>query len=287
MSTDTAHRAVNEQARTHDAAAKPEARQGYFPAGRLPWLDARLASMRERREDFLRAARGESRGHLVLVMDGEEGSTVHAGEPQISPVWTCIKRLADVCFASVLLLLAAPVMIVVAATVAASGGPILFRQARVGRHGEMFRLVKFRTMVPDAESKLNALLLSNPELRKEWDLTQKLQDDPRITRYGAFLRHSSLDELPQLFNVLAGHMSIVGPRPVIPDELARYGASARWYTAVKPGVTGLWQVSGRNDTSYARRVALDVHYVRMQRIWLDAFILVKTIYVVLLGKGAH
>jgi len=131
------------------------------------------------------------------------------------------------------------------------------------------------------------VLRQDPARQEEWIRTQKLQDDPRITVVGSFLRHSSLDELPQLFNVLAGDMSLVGPRPVVPDELARYGASARWYTAVKPGVTGLWQVSGRNDTCYTRRVALDVHYVRSQKLWLDAFILLKTVYVVLLGKGAH
>lgn len=251
-------------------------------------VQARFESWRERFAGASRAVRGASGGHLLLVpTEGNAAAGVFPVKPGLSLRWVKTKRAMDIVLAGAMILLLSPVMLIVAAFVASSGRPILFRQTRIGRDGQPFKLVKFRTMVPDAEARLRQVLQSDPVLQEEWNLTQKLQNDPRITRSGGFLRRSSLDELPQLFNVLAGDMSLVGPRPVIPDELARYGASAPWYTAVKPGVTGLWQVSGRNDTCYVRRVSLDVHYVRSQKLWLDLFILVKTVYVVLLGKGAH
>lgn len=251
-------------------------------------LRAWLEGARTRMRIALQSARGESKAFLTVVTPASGAAIPEKlATPEVSALWRRVKRAADIALASVLLLLASPVMAIVAASVGMTGSPVLFRQSRVGKDGRIFQLVKFRSMVPDAEEKLQAVLRANPELQKEWDLTQKLQNDPRITRLGLFLRRSSLDELPQLLNVLAGDMSIVGPRPVVPDELERYGAASPWYLAVRPGVTGLWQVSGRNDTSYARRVSLDVHYVRSQKLWLDAFILVKTAYVVLLGKGAH
>ncbi|MEO0972370.1 MAG: sugar transferase, partial [Pseudomonadota bacterium] len=168
-----------------------------------------------------------------------------------------------------------------------SGGPILFRQRRIGRRGEMFSCWKFRTMVPDAQQALQRVLDADPAARAEWQRDQKLRDDPRVTRIGNFLRRTSLDELPQLLNVLRGEMSLVGPRPVVKDELVRYGSRARYYLSVKPGLTGLWQISGRNDTSYSRRVALDVFYVKNCSLQFDIWILWRTVGVVLCGFGAY
>jgi lipopolysaccharide/colanic/teichoic acid biosynthesis glycosyltransferase len=151
----------------------------------------------------------------------------------------------------------------------------------------MFECLKFRTMVPDADRELHTLLESNEELKAEWIQNHKLKDDPRITAIGRFLRRTSLDELPQLWNVLRGDMSLVGPRPIVREELLRYGRSASVYLAVKPGITGLWQTTGRNNTDYRRRVAMDVYYVRNQSLWLDAYILLRTTGVVLGGTGAY
>jgi lipopolysaccharide/colanic/teichoic acid biosynthesis glycosyltransferase len=142
-------------------------------------------------------------------------------------------------------------------------------------------------MVPNADQVLRDLLESNPELRAEWVRDHKLRNDPRVTRLGRFLRRTSLDELPQLLNVLRGEMSLVGPRPVVREELLRYGRNVKTYLAAKPGITGLWQVTGRNDTDYRRRVVLDTYYVRNQNLLLDLYILAKTTAVVLGGNGAY
>jgi exopolysaccharide production protein ExoY len=167
------------------------------------------------------------------------------------------------------------------------GGPAFFSQERLGRHGRRFRCLKFRTMAVDADARLAELLARDPQARLEWSLNQKLQDDPRVTRIGAFLRRSSLDELPQLFNVIRGEMSLVGPRPIVAAELIRYGVHIRHYYAVRPGLTGLWQVSGRNDVSYRRRVVMDVAYVRSHGLMANLEILAKTVPVVLLRRGAY
>jgi lipopolysaccharide/colanic/teichoic acid biosynthesis glycosyltransferase len=142
-------------------------------------------------------------------------------------------------------------------------------------------------MVPDADAVLTKYLETHPELKEEWLRDQKLRNDPRITRTGRFLRKTSLDELPQLWNVLRGEMSLVGPRPIVEAEIERYGANFALYTRVLPGLTGLWQVSGRNDTTYPERVALDSYYVRNWSVWLDLYILARTVWVVLAGKGAY
>jgi exopolysaccharide production protein ExoY len=151
----------------------------------------------------------------------------------------------------------------------------------------MFPCLKFRTMIPNADQVLRDLLESDPELRAEWVRDHKLRNDPRVTRLGRFLRRTSLDELPQLLNVLRGEMSLVGPRPVVREELLRYGRNVNTYLAAKPGITGLWQVTGRNDTDYRRRVVLDTYYVRNQNLLLDLYILLKTTGVVLGGSGAY
>jgi lipopolysaccharide/colanic/teichoic acid biosynthesis glycosyltransferase len=200
-----------------------------------------------------------------------------------------LKRGLDILGASLLLLLALPMMVLAALAIRlGDGGPILIAQERVGQHGRRFRCLKLRSMVIDAEAVLNRLLQADPEARREWALRRKLRRDPRVTPVGRFLRASSLDELPQLLNVLRGEMSLVGPRPVLASELAEhYGASGTaHYLAVRPGLTGLWQVSGRSDTSYRQRVQLDIAYVRQISLGLDLLILLRTAWVVLVGRGA-
>jgi exopolysaccharide production protein ExoY len=190
--------------------------------------------------------------------------------------------------ALLLLLLLAPLLLLVAFLIwRRDGAPILFAHYRVGLDGKMFRCMKFRTMLRDSEPLLAALLASSPQARAEWQRDQKLEKDPRVTAVGNFLRRTSLDELPQLINVLRGEMNLVGPRPITVGELTRYGR-VRWhYLSVRPGITGLWQVSGRNNTSYAERVAFDKHYVEKRSAWLDARILMKTVHVVLARDGAR
>lgn len=168
-----------------------------------------------------------------------------------------------------------------------SPGPIIFSHNRIGRGGKVFPCYKFRTMVVDAEAELEKFLIKHPDRRKEWEEQQKLKDDPRITRAGRFLRKTSLDELPQLFNVLRGEMSLVGPRPIVQNEIEKYRQYIEDYYLVRPGLTGYWQVSGRSDTSYDERVQMDSWYVRNWSIWLDIVILFRTIKVVLRGRGAY
>lgn len=168
-----------------------------------------------------------------------------------------------------------------------SPGPIIFKHIRIGKDGKPFPCYKFRTMCVDAKERLAELLESDPEARAEWERDFKLKNDPRITRSGAFLRKTSLDELPQIFNVLKGEMSLVGPRPIIEEELARYGDYVADYLMVKPGITGMWQVSGRSDIDYTERVLLDSWYVRNWSVWVDIMLLYRTFAVVLEKKGAY
>ena len=198
------------------------------------------------------------------------------------------KRAMDIVIASAALLAAAPFFLVVSLMVRMEGGPAFYAHPRVGRLGSIFGCLKFRSMVVDSQARLDALLAADPAARAEWDATRKLKNDPRITRIGRFLRATSLDELPQLINVLRGEMAIVGPRPVTPTELDQYyGAAAAHYLTVRPGITGLWQVSGRSDTSYDQRVALDVAYVSQPSLLADLRILIKTPVAVLSRRGAH
>ncbi len=198
------------------------------------------------------------------------------------------KRALDIAGAGALLLLGAPVFLLLAVLVRADGGPAFYAHERVGRGGRRFGCLKFRSMVVDSAARLEALLAADPAARTEWEATRKLRHDPRITWIGRFLRATSLDELPQLLNVLRGDMSLVGPRPVVAAELAaHYGAAAEHYLSVRPGITGLWQVSGRSDTSYAQRVALDVRYATNPSLLADVRILLRTPAAVLLRRGAY
>jgi Undecaprenyl-phosphate galactose phosphotransferase WbaP len=181
----------------------------------------------------------------------------------------------------------APLILTIAVVLWVQGGPIIYKHRRIGRDGRTFECMKFRTMVPNAEQVLRNLLEAHPELKVEWVRDHKLRNDPRVTGIGCFLRRTSLDELPQLLNVLRGEMSLVGPRPIVREELLRYGRNVRDYIAAKPGITGLWQVMGRNDTDYRRRVVLDTYYVRNQSLLLDVYILLKTTGVVLRRSGAY
>ncbi len=197
------------------------------------------------------------------------------------------KRLFDVMSAACLLLVLSPIMFIIALALKLEGGSVLFAHTRVGKNGRAFRCYKFRSMVPNAEEKLQKLLQQNVQLKAEWDREHKLKDDPRISKLGAYLRRNSLDELPQLLNVLKSEMSLVGPRPIVREELQKYGLEKSYYLMVRPGMTGLWQVSGRNDLDYETRVYLDAWYVKNWSLWYDLAILFKTIKVVLWRNGAY
>ncbi|WP_241127763.1 sugar transferase [Novosphingobium terrae] len=196
-------------------------------------------------------------------------------------------RVADIVLASILLVIIAPVMILIAVAVyIIDPGPVLFFHMRVGRFGKSFPCIKFRSMICNAEQALIAVLAADPVKRLAWEQNQKLEDDPRITKLGKFLRKSSLDELPQLFNVLRGDMSLVGPRPITLAEVPRYGRWIVSYSSVRPGITGLWQVSGRSSVSYRRRVALDVAYVQRRSMRLYGKIVLGTIPAVLKAQDS-
>jgi len=198
-----------------------------------------------------------------------------------------VKRQLDLLGAVVLAIVFSPLMVAIFLFMRRSGGSVIYKHRRVGRDGRLFECPKFRTMVPNADQILRDLLERDPALKAEWVQDHKLRNDPRITQLGRFLRRTSLDELPQLWNVVRGEMSLVGPRPVVREELLRYGRNVGAYLAAKPGITGLWQVTGRNNTDYRRRVVLDTYYVRNQNLALDLFILIKTTGVVVRGKGAY
>jgi lipopolysaccharide/colanic/teichoic acid biosynthesis glycosyltransferase len=195
-----------------------------------------------------------------------------------------LKTGIDRFFAVLLLLILSPLLAVIAALVrATSHGPIIHRRRVVGLFGNEFDAFKFRTMVADADQ----VLEQSTDLRREFDANIKLRDDPRRTTVGRWLRKTSLDELPQLVNVLRGEMSLVGPRMIAPDEMPKFGAALEKRLSVKPGLTGLWQVSGRQELDYSERIALDLHYVDNRSLWLDLTILLKTIPAVLSMRGAY
>ena len=198
------------------------------------------------------------------------------------------KRALDVTLALAMLAFLSPaIVVVVAAMLVADGRPLCFAHTRVGKDGRRFACLKFRTMCRDAPERLEALLASCPDARREWEACRKLTRDPRVHPLGDFLRRSSLDEIPQLVNVLRGEMSLVGPRPVTEDELGLYKDAAAHYLAQRPGVTGLWQVSGRSDTTYRERVELDTRYARTRSLPLDLRILCRTVIVVLAMRGSR
>ena len=197
-------------------------------------------------------------------------------------------RLADILISLTAILFLLPGLVLVAVLVKLQdGGPVIFAQSRIGKDMRPFKCLKFRSMHTNAGELLASLLENDPQARAEWEADHKLRNDPRITRLGNFMRKTSLDELPQLFNVLVGDMSLVGPRPIVEAEVVKYGRSMRHYCRRVPGITGLWQVSGRNDVSYTRRVALDRLFTRRLSIKLYAFILVMTVPAVLLRRGSY
>ncbi|MFW5655448.1 MAG: sugar transferase [Roseicyclus sp.] len=198
------------------------------------------------------------------------------------------KRSADIVLAGSALVMLSPLFLGLFLLMKARmPGPFLYAHERVGHGGRRFRCLKLRTMCMDGDAVLRRHLAADPDARREWDETRKLRNDPRVTPLGRVLRELSLDELPQFLNVVAGDMSLVGPRPVVADELDRYGMSRRHYVSVRPGVTGLWQISGRNETSYARRVALDRYYASRRSHALDLAILVRTVPAVVASRGAY
>jgi lipopolysaccharide/colanic/teichoic acid biosynthesis glycosyltransferase len=204
---------------------------------------------------------------------------------QVAPL---LGRTLDLSLALIALIVFGPLMLMLTLVVAAERkGPVLFRHTRIGRNGKSFRVLKFRSMHVNGDAILAAHLIANPAAAEEWALDHKLRDDPRVTRLGRFLRKSSLDELPQLFNVLVGDMSIVGPRPIVQSEVARYGRFFKAYCSVRPGITGIWQVSGRNNVSYKRRVLMDAVYARRKCVALDIKLILATIPAVLARKGSY
>lgn len=200
-----------------------------------------------------------------------------------------LKRVLDLAIAAPVLVFVSPLMLALAIAIRLQdGGPALYRQSRIGFGGRPFTCFKFRTMVLDADARLSHILACDPRAAEEWRRTQKLRRDPRILgAVGRFLRVTSLDELPQLFNIIRGEMSVVGPRPIVSAEVVKYHSYYRYYKAVRPGVTGLWQVSGRNNVSYDKRVRLDAAYARKWCLALDLWILWRTIPAVVFRRGAY
>ncbi|WP_445244532.1 sugar transferase [Microcoleus sp. OTE_8_concoct_300] len=196
------------------------------------------------------------------------------------------KRLFDILFSLSVLILFAPVYLLLAFLIAlSSSGPIFYVQERVGKNRKRFYCLKFRTMVENADDILLEIMENSPHLRQEFEDNFKLKQDPRITGIGRFLRMTSLDEFPQFWNVLKGDMSVVGPRPLVEEELPRYGRHINKILTIRPGITGLWQVSGRNDIPYPRRVQIDLYYANDKNLWMDMWILFKTIGVVIFPKN--
>lgn len=225
---------------------------------------------------------GSAHQHL----DGLTG--VQLQQNLMLPLPRLMKRLLDLAVALTVGLLLTPLLFYIAVAVKLSSrGPILYGHERLGQGGRRFLAWKFRTMFSNAGEVLESYLEAHPELREEWNKDHKLKYDPRVTRIGRFLRVTSLDELPQLWNVIRGQMSLVGPRPIVTAEIPKYGAYYALYMMVMPGITGLWQVSGRNNTTYEERVQLDAYYVRNWSPWMDLYLLVRTVRIVLFAEGAY
>jgi Undecaprenyl-phosphate galactose phosphotransferase WbaP len=219
-------------------------------------------------------------------LDGLAG--IHLQQNLMLPLPRMTKRIMDIVLTLVGGLVLLPLLFYIAVGVKLSSrGPVLYANERIGRDGRRFRMWKFRSMFTNGDAVLEYFLDAHPEYREEWETTQKLKWDPRITRIGRFIRKTSLDELPQLWNVLRGDMSLVGPRPILLEEEAKYGEYYALYTMVKPGITGMWQVSGRSNTSYDERLQLVAYYVRNWSLWLDIYLLLKTVRIVFFGRGAY
>lgn len=221
----------------------------------------------------------------LLDAPPSDGFVLRLGDSLDRPVARVIKRAADIVTAGAALLILSPVFLIIAAAIRKDGGPALFVQPRAGAGGKQFGCYKFRTMAVDAEARLQAILDSDPDKRAQWEAYQKLDEDPRITAVGHLLRRTSVDELPQLINVLKGEMSLVGPRPMLMDQTALYGASLDAYVRMRPGITGLWQVNGRNATTFAERARLDDWYARNWSLWRDLVIVLRTVRELTVGSG--
>jgi len=199
-----------------------------------------------------------------------------------------IKRIMDVLFVLVGGILILPFLLIIAFLIKiTSSGPVLYKHKRLGRNGKPFNTYKFRTMKKNAEQLLEELLKSDPAIREEWEKYHKLKNDPRVTAVGKVLRHFSLDEFPQLINIIKGEMSLVGPRPIVDDEIEKYGDDFDRIFSIKPGLTGLWQVSGRSDTNYSERISYDTYYLQSWSAWLDLWIILKTFSSIIIGRGAY
>jgi lipopolysaccharide/colanic/teichoic acid biosynthesis glycosyltransferase len=253
---------------------------------------AALSSQLPLREANLASPHGEFAAHdyqlpnlagTLAARAARRGVPYAAQSTGRQALYDICKRGTDVSVSAVLIVLALPLLVVIAITIkVTSPGPVLFRHRRLGRHGREFECFKFRTMVADAEEQLRR----NAFLRRRFEETYKIKDDPRITRVGAFLRRTSLDELPQLWQVLKGEMTLVGPRPIVKPELAKYSIYADKLLSVKPGLSGMWQVCGRSDTTYPQRVMMDMHYIDHRCFSLDTRLLLSTVTAVLRKSGA-
>ena len=199
-----------------------------------------------------------------------------------------LKRLMDIFLSFILGILASPMLLLTAVMIKLdSPGPIFYKQDRLGKDRRRITILKFRSMKVNADRILAEYLSQNPGARQEWNETQKLRDDPRITRVGKWIREFSIDEFPQLFNVLKGEMSVVGPRPILLEQMNLYGEGLNVYASIRPGLTGFWQVSGRNRTSFFQRAIYDIYYVHNWSVWLDIYILLRTVWIVLTRDGAY
>jgi lipopolysaccharide/colanic/teichoic acid biosynthesis glycosyltransferase len=219
----------------------------------------------------------------VLEFEEAAWAVVRGTQDLRERAYEAAKRTLDALGAAVLLIVLSPLFLLIAILVKVTlPGPVFFRQVRLGRYGRPFRCVKFRTMVPDAEQ----FLARDPQLRAEFERNYKIKDDPRVSRFGGLLRRTSLDEMPQLWNVLCGDMSLIGPRPVVPPELAKYGTHADKLLRVTPGLSGLWQACGRSATTYEQRVRFDMLYIDHRSLWLDFKLILLTIAAVCHRVGA-
>lgn len=224
----------------------------------------------------------------LSILFSEKILTLNLRNNLSRPYNRVIKRIFDLTLTIFGGLIISPVLVCIALAVAIENrGHVIFAHMRVGAAGKKFPCYKFQTMIPDAEEKLKKYLAENPEAKREWEETFKLTNDPRVTKLGGWLRRTSLDELPQLWNVIRGEMSLVGPRPIVKAEVPRYGKNIREYYMVLPGITGMWQVSGRSDTTYPERVAMDTWYVRNWSVWIDIMYLFKTVKAVIQSRGAY
>lgn len=256
--------------------------QPWFVLLPLCWLLACLAAMPNRR--LVRQLTSNNNNKLCpedILRDVRQCPALPGRRQRL------LKTVLEALLAGIALLCCWPALLLVAALVKLSSpGPVIYRAKRLGKDGRPILLWKFRTMYHHADERLQAMLAENPALAAEWRRRQKLDHDPRVTPIGRFLRRSSMDELPQLLNIIQGDMAMIGPRPIVHDEVARYGEYYATFASVKPGITGLWQVSGRNQVSYETRVALDIAYIQKWSIWLDLYILQKTVLEVLRGNGS-